>query len=332
MEKDYTEFFHHKRVLITGGLGFLGSTLALKLVACGAQVTLLDGLIEDLGANFFNIEPIKDEVEIVIAHLSDRAATDYHVQDKDLIFNIGMHSSHLDSMKRPLYDLETNIIPQLQFLESIRYNNPEAMVLYVGSRAQFGKVKKFPINENTPLAPADIYAAGKQLVEYYHFLYQDICGLRPISLRLGNTYGPRHQMKHAKYGVQNYLIRLALDGEQIQVFGEGQQLREMIFVDDVIDALLLLVMNEQTIGHYYCIGVDEKISFLELVKTIISVCGNGSYQHVPWPEERKVIEVGDVQTDFSKLSNLTDWKPTTPLREGLRRTADFYKQYKSYYW
>jgi len=326
------EYYAGKRVLITGGLGFLGSTLAIKLVGLGASVSILDGMIEDLGGNFFNIEPVRDQVEVCIANLNDRSATTHLCRDKDLIFNIGMQSSHLDSMEKPLYDLELNIIPQLSFLESVRTANPTVKILYIGSRAQFGPVRKLPINEESPLSPADIYAVGKQTVEWYHLLYNTICGLRSLAIRLGNTYGPRHQMKHAKYGVQNFLLRLALEGKEIQVFGDGLQLREMIYVDDVIEALLMLGANDRAIGQVFCIGTHEKITFVELVQTIIEACGSGSYRHVPWPKERERIEVGHVDTDFTKLETLTGWRPVTSLRKGLKQTADYYSRHKKYYW
>lgn len=332
MERDLLDFYQGKKVLITGGLGFIGSNLAHALVEAGAVVTLYDGLIDDLGGNFFNIEAIKDSTEVVIANLGDRESAEYHCTGKDIIFNLGMQSSHLDSMKEPFYDLNLNVVSQLHFLESIRKVNPEIRIIYVGSRAQYGKVKTFPINEDTLLFPADIYAAGKQVVEWYHLLYQNICGLRPTSIRLGNTYGPRHQMRHAKYGVQNYLMRIALEGGDIQIYGDGTQLREMIFIDDVTDALLRLARENSCIGQYYCIGSDEKISFLELVQKIIEVCGSGSYHHVEWPEERQVIEVGDVNTDFTKLTEATGWKPETSLKDGLTKTISFYRQFREHYW
>ena len=321
-----------KNVLITGGLGFLGSNLAIRLLDLGASVTLCDALIPDLGANYFNIEPIKDRVEVVTANVGDRTAMDKHVRNRDIVFNIGMHSCHLDSMRDPVFDIETNIVPQVNFLESLRHNNPKARIVYVGTRAQYGRVENPPITENTPLKPLDIYAASKQAVEWYHLLYKEICGLRPTSLRLGNTYGPRHQMRHAKYGVQNYLIRLALDNQQIEVFGEGSQKRELIYVDDVIECLLLLGSKEASVGQVYAMGATERVTFLELVQEIIKACGSGSYVHVPWPEDRKVIEVGDVVTDFSKLTTHTGWLPTTPLSEGLRATVQYYRAHKKYYW
>ncbi|MBN2385195.1 NAD-dependent epimerase/dehydratase family protein [bacterium] len=332
MNKQIYTQYRGQRILITGGLGFLGSTLAIRLVELGASVTIIDGMIDDLGANFFNIEPVKDRVEVRIANLSDRSATDHYCRDKDLIFNFGMQSSHLDSMKKPLYDLELNIIPQLTFLESLRTVNPQARIVYIGSRAQFGPVKELPINETSLLSPADIYAVGKQAVEWYHLLYSSICGLRPICLRLGNTYGPRHQMRHAKYGVQNYLLRLALEGKTIQVFGDGLQLREMIYIDDVIEALIVLAMTDRAFGQVFCIGTREKVRFVDLVKAIIHACESGSYKHVPWPEDRQAIEVGDVDTDFSKLTEFTGWQPTTSLETGLKLTADYYRRYGHHYW
>jgi nucleoside-diphosphate-sugar epimerase len=326
------DFYSNKNILITGGLGFLGSNLAIRLVELGASVTLYDGLIDDLGANFFNIDSIKDRVEVITANVGDRSVMDGHVPDQDIIFNIGMHSCHLDSMKDPVFDIETNIVPQINFLESLRSQNPEARVVYIGTRAQYGRVENPPITETTPLNPMDIYSVSKQAVEWYHMLYSKICGLRPTSLRLGNTYGPRHQMRHAKYGVQNYLIRLALDNQQIEVFGDGNQKRELIFVDDVIECLLLLGETDQCVDQVYAIGAEESVAFVELVKEIIKACGSGSYTHVPWPEDRKIIEVGDVVTDFSKLTAHTGWIPSTRLSEGLRITAEYYRDHKTHYW
>lgn len=326
------DFYAKKNVLITGGIGFLGSNLAIRLVELGASVTLHDGLIANLGANFFNIEPIKNRVKVVIADIGDRSAMDHYVNNQDIIFNIGMHSCHLDSMKDPVFDIQTNVVPQINFLESLRYNNPEARVIYVGTRAQYGRVEKQPITETTHLNPMDIYSVSKQAVEWYHMLYSKICGLRPTSLRLGNTYGPRHQMRHTKYGVQNYLIRLALDNQQIEVFGDGSQKRELIYVDDVIDCLLLLGEKDRCVSQVYAIGTQERVTFLELVKEIIKACGLGSFDHVSWPEDRKIIEVGDVVTDYSKLTAHTGWTPSTRLSEGLRITAEYYRQHKKHYW
>jgi UDP-glucose 4-epimerase len=325
-------YYSGKKILITGGLGFLGSTLAVRLVELGAEVTLLDGMIPELGANFFNIEPIRDRVEVVIANLGDRAAADHYVRGRDVVFNIGMHSCHLESMSNPLFDLETNVIPQFHFLEALRYNNPKARVVYIGSRAQYGQALTIPITEETPPNPKDIYAATKQAVEWYHLLYHKICGLGVTSIRLGNTYGPRHQMRHPKYGVQNFLIRLALDDQEIKIFGDGLQKREMIYVADVVDCLLLLGEKDACLNEVYSIGSAEAITFLDLVQAIIAACGSGRYVHAPWPEERKTIEVGDVVTDSSKLTAHTGWRPTTLLAEGLQKTVAYYRRYREQYW
>lgn len=329
---DLTGYYRGKRTLITGGLGFLGSNLAIRLVELGASVTILDGLLEGLGGNWYNIEPVRDRVEVTIAPLWDQDAAQGCVQGKEVIFNIAMQSSHLSSMERPLYDVETNVVSQVRFLDLLRSCNPQARVVYVGSRAQFGKVEHLPITERTLPNPRDVYAVSKQAVEWYHFQYATICGLRVSSLRLGNTYGPRHQMRHAQYGAQNYLIRLALKGEEIQVYGDGNQLREMLYVDDAIEALLRLGATEEAVGEVYCIGALERISFLDLVKAIIEACGSGSYRHVPWPKDRETIEVGDVVTDDAKLRAHTGWEPKTPLREGLWRTVDFYRAHGRHYW
>jgi nucleoside-diphosphate-sugar epimerase len=325
-------YYGGKKILITGGLGFIGSTLAVRLVELGAQVTLLDDFIPDLGANLYNIEPIKDRVQMVQGNLGDRSIIDPLVQEKDVVFNIGMHSCHLKSMTDPLFDLETNVIPQVHFLESLRAHNPRARVIYIGTRAQFGQALTIPITEDTPPNPKDIYAASKQAVEWYHLLFQKICGLQVTSLRLGNTYGPRHQMRHAQYGVQNFLIRLALEDQEIKIFGDGSQKREMIYIDDIVSCLLLLGENPLGVDQVYCVGSAESITFLQLVEAIIKACGSGRYVHVPWPEDRKRIEVGDVVTDFSKLTAHTGWRPTTLLAEGLKKTAEFYRINRRHYW
>jgi len=324
--------YRGKRVLITGGLGFLGSNLAIRLVELGASVAIIDGLLKGLGGNWYNIEPVRDRVEVTVAPLGDQRAARGCVEGQEIIFNIAMQSSHLASMERPLYDVETNVVSQVRFLEVLRSCNPEVRVVYVGSRAQFGKVDRLPITEKTLPNPRDVYAVSKQAVEWYHFQYASICGLRVSSLRLGNAYGPRHQMRHAQYGAQNYILRLALEGEEIQVYGEGGQLREMLYVDDAVEALLRLGATDQAVGEVYCIGALERISFLDLVKAIIKACGSGSYRHVPWPRNRESIEVGDVVTDDTKLRTHTGWEPKIPLEEGLRRTVDFYRAHRRHYW
>lgn len=325
-------FYHGRRVLITGGLGFLGSNLAIRLVQLGSRVTILDGLLEGLGGNWFNIQPVLDRVEVVVANLADRSQVDKCVKAQEVIFNIAMQPSHVASMSNPLYDVQANVLSQVQFLESLRAHNPEARVLYVGSRAQFGRVTSFPITEDTPLNPRDVYAVSKQAVEWYHFQYANICGLQVTSLRLGNTYGPRHQMRHAEYGVQNYLIRLAMENKEIPVYGDGHQVRELLYVDDAVEAMLELARHDGCIGEIYCIGAMERISFLGLVQAIIQAVGSGSYRHVPWPREREIIEVGDVRTDDSKLRGDTGWAPRVPMEEGLRRTVEFYRAHREHYW
>jgi UDP-glucose 4-epimerase len=332
MVESLERFYAGKRVLITGGLGFLGSNLAIRLVQLGSKVTLLDGLLEGLGGNWFNIEPVRDKVEVVVANLADRQRVDPCVRGQDVVFNIAMQPSHLASMDNPLYDVQTNVLSQVHFLESLRAHNPEARVLYVGSRAQFGRVAVFPINEDTPPNPRDVYAVSKQAVEWYHFQYASICGLQVTSLRLGNTYGPRHQMRHAQYGVQNYLIRLAMEGKEITVYGDGHQVRELLYVEDAVEAMLRLARHDGCIGEVYCIGALERVSFLELVQSIIRAAGSGSYRHVPWPREREIIEVGDVRTDDSKLRGDTGWAPKVSLEQGLGQTVEFYRAHRERYW
>ncbi len=324
--------YKNKKILITGGLGFLGSNLAIKLVELGAEVELYDSLEKDQGGNLFNIKPIRQQVKITKAKLQNARQLKKAVKDKDIIFNIAGHSSHLDSIKDPWVDVETNIIGQLTLLEACRQANPKVKIVYAATRAQYGKLQTVPVKEDHPLNPLDIYAVNKISAEQYHFIYQKICDLRVVSLRLNNTYGPRHQMKHTKYGVQNYFIRLALDNEEIKIYGSGEQLRDFNYIDDVIEAFLLTGINPRADSQIYNLGSGAPISLLDFVKKVIELAGSGSFQLVPWSAERKQIEVGDYVADFNKIKQELGWQPQVSLDEGLKMTIDFYKENKKYYW
>lgn len=331
MEYDFSSY-RGKQVLITGGLGFMGSNLAISLVENGAEVTLLDCFLEHHGANKFNIKEIVDQVEVIKGDIRDSEICSKAVAKKDLIFNIAGQTSHVDSMVDPFLDNDINTRGHLVLLEACRSFNPEVKVVYCGTRAQYGVPAYTPVDEACPTVGIDIYGADKQVGEQYHFLYQTICNLRAVSLRVNNTYGMRHQMKHAKYGVQNFLLRLAMEDKKIQIYGEGSQLRDLNFVSDVVDAFMLAGIKEEANGQVYNLGSENPVSFKVLVENLIEASGRGSYEHVPYPEDREKIETGDYVADIGKIRRQLGWEPRVSLFDGLRLTVDFYEKYQKHYW
>jgi len=320
-----------KRVLITGGLGFIGSSLANELVTQGAEVRIVDCRLPDHGANDFNIQTIADQIELMEADVRDAAAMRAAVEGQAIIFNIAGQTSHVDSMVDPFLDNDINTRGQLVFLEACRAVNPEVKIVYCGTRAQYGAPIYTPVDEKCPPNPVDIYGVNKLTGEYYHFMYQKICSLRVVSLRVNNTYGPRHQMKHAKFGVQNFLLRLAMEDKQIQIYGEGNQLRDFNYIDDVVEAFLLAGLSDKADGEIFNLGSGQPVSFLELVQALIRITGSGSYVHVPYPSDRASIETGDYVADIGKIRDLLGWSPRMPLEEGLSKTVEFYRANQEHY-
>ena len=326
------DFYNNKSILITGGLGFLGSSLAISLVRRGARVAVLDAMLPLYGGNMFNIKDISNETEIIIGDIRDEATLSKAVKDKEIIFHIAAQTSHIDSMTDPLLDVDINCRGSIILLEACRRLNPSVKIIYAGTRGQYGKVKYAPVDEGHPLDPTDIYGVNKTAGEKYHFLYAGSYGLKVCSLRINNSYGPRHQMKHGKYGILNWFVRLAMEGGTIRVFGDGTQLRDFNYVDDVTDAFLRAGSDKKAEGKIYNLGSGEPIKFISLVQKIINVVGKGKIEKVPWPKERKDIETGDYVADFSRIRNELGWQPLTDLDSGLRQTVGFYGKYKEEYW
>lgn len=328
----YREFYNGRKVLITGGLGFLGSNLAHALVDLGAQVLLVDPLLPLYGGNRYNIAPIADRVAVNIADIRDAAAMDELVRGQEVIFHIGNQTSHVDSMTDPFLDIDINCRGNMVLLEALRHHNRDAKIVYAGTRAQYGRLDYVPVDEQHPSNPVDIYGANKHAAEQYMFIYGRAYGMRATSLRINNTYGPRHQMKHGKYGILNWFIRLAMDSKTIQVYGDGQQLRDYNYVDDVTDAFLRVGATEKTDGQAYNLGSNEHIHFIDLVKMVLAAAESGGLEQIEWPEERKVIESGDYAANTAKIEADTGWQSTVKLREGLARTVAFYREHQQHYW
>lgn len=325
------EIYRGKKVLITGGLGFLGSTLAIRLAGLNADVTVIDSLIPEYGGNLFNIEPMKHLIRVNISDVRDRNSINYLVKDKDYLFNLAGTLSHIDSMRDPFTDLEINCVSQLRILEACRENNPNIKVVFAGTRGQYGKARYLPVDEKHPLNPTDVNGINNNAGEYYHLLYNEVYGIRACSLRLTNTYGPRHQMKHPRQGVLNWFVRQIIDGQKIRIYGSGTQVRDTNYCDDVVEAMLLAMLSDDTNGEVYNLG-GEHLSLIHFVETLIEVHGSGEYELVPFPDDLKTIEIGDYVATYDKFTAATGWIPRVSLREGLGKTLEYYRMHGSQYW
>ncbi len=326
------DLFKKKNVLITGGLGFIGSNLAIRLVDYGAHVTLVDSLIPEYGGNLFNVDTIKEKVQINFSDVRDEHSMKYLVQNKDYLFNLAGQTSHLDSMNDPYTDLEINAKAQLFILEACRWNNPAIKIIFASTRQIYGKPQYLPVDEKHPLFPVDVNGINKMAGEWYHLVYNNVYGIRSTVLRLTNTYGPRMRVKDARQTFLGIWIRRLIEGKAILVFGDGLQLRDYNYVDDVIDALLLTAASERANGEIFNLGGDDPISLKETAEQLTRVYGRGSYEIVPFPEERKVIDIGDYYGNYDKITNLLGWKPKTSLADGLRTTLNFHESFSEYYW
>lgn len=324
--------YQGKQVMITGGLGFIGSNLAHRLVDYGADVLIVDSLIPDYGGNLFNVEGIRDRVQVNIADVRDVNGMSYLVLGQDYIFNLAGQVSHIDSMNDPYTDLEINCRSQLSLLEACRRNNPSVKVVYASTRQVYGVPDYLPVDEKHLLHPTDVNGINKMAGEWYHILYSNVYGVRATSLRLTNTYGPRQLMKHSRQGFIGWFIRLAVEGEEISVYGDGKQLRDLNYVDDVVEALLLAGAKDNVNGQVYNLGGQAPISLLQIVELLLELCPEASYRLVPFPPDKKRIDIGDYYGDYSKIRAALGWEPRVSIREGLSRTVDFYRQHKERYW
>jgi len=325
--------FARSRVLITGGLGFIGSNLARELVEAGADVTLVDSLIEDYGGNLFNIAGIEDAVHVNISDVRDEHSLRYLVRNQDFLFNLAGQTSHLDSMRDPYSDLEINCRSQLSILEACRHRNPDVKIVFAGTRQIYGRPERLPVDERHPINPVDVNGINKTAGEWYHLLYGEVYGLRVSVLRLTNTYGPRMRVKDARQTFLGYWLRQLVTGEPLQVFGDGLQRRDLNYVDDAVRALLLAATRDEARGQVYNLGDDEVVSLLELADLLVELNGGGAREVVPFPPDRKAIDIGDFYADFGKIQADLGWRPNVSLRDGLAETLAFYREHgPAYYW
>jgi UDP-glucose 4-epimerase len=327
----YLEYYRGRRVMITGGMGFVGSNLARALVAAGADILIVDALNPEYGGNRFNLHGIEEYVRVNVSDVRDETAMNALVQDREVIFNLAGQVSHIDSMRDPYTDLEINCRAQLSMLEACRRHNPTVRVVYAGTRQVYGRPDRLPVDEHHLVRPADINGVNKAAGEYYHLLYNNVFDVRASSLRLTNVYGPRQLMKHSRQGFIGWFIRLAIEGREIEIFGDGSQLRDFVFVDDAADAFLRAGATDACDGEVFNVGGDEPVSHRELVALLLETAGTGSVRYVDWPPEKKRIDIGSFYSDSTKFRQTVGWQPQVGLREGLRRTIAFYREHLGHY-
>lgn len=318
--------FENARVLITGGLGFIGSNLARRLVTLGARVLLVDSLIPKYGGNFANIADIEQAVRVNIADVRDEHGMRYLVRGQDFIFNLAGQVSHLDSMTDPYTDLEINARSQLSILEACRHGNPSAKIIFASTRQIYGKPEYLPVDERHPLHPVDVNGINKLAGEWYHIVYHNVYNMPTVSLRLTNTYGPRMRVKDTRQTFLGWWIRQLLEGQTLQIYGDGRQLRDFNYVDDAVEALLLAASQDAANGQIFNLGGNDPISLLDLAQLMIEIHGHGRYEIIPFPPDRKQIDIGDYYGDYGKIEHSLGWRPQTTLRAGLAHTLAYFAQ------
>jgi UDP-glucose 4-epimerase len=318
--------FTDRRVLITGGLGFIGSNLARRLTSIGARVTMVDSLIPEYGGNLFNIAGIEPLVQVNVSDVRDAYSMSYLVQGQDYLFNLAGQTSHMDSMCDPNTDLEINCRAQLSILEACRKYNPSIKVVFASTRQLYGKPDYLPVDEKHLGRPVDVNGINKMAGEGYHILYNNVYGVRACALRLTNTYGPGMRVKDARQTFLGLWVRALVEGESFEVW-EGHQLRDFTYVDDAVNAFLLAATSEAANGEIFNLGGDCVISLHGLADLLVEINGSGEFVRRSYPPDRKRIDIGDYYADFSRIRSMLGWRPATSLREGLSHTLDFYREH-----
>ncbi len=314
-----------KKVLITGGLGFIGSNLAHRLVGLVSDVTLVDSLIPEYGGCLHNIDGIQDRVTVNISDVRDPFSFKVLIKEKDYVFNLAGQTSHLDSMHNPFPDLEINARAQLSIVEACRHHNPAAKLVYASTRQIYGKPEKLPVDENHPIVPVDVNGINKVAGEWYHMLYSKVYGIKTAVLRLTNTYGPRMRIKDARQTFLGIWLRCALEGKPFKVYGDGLQVRDFNYVDDVVDALLFAAVDERANGEVFNLGADDPISLKDTAILLSQIANDAPYEFVEFPGARKSIDIGDYYGDYRKIRSKLGWRPKVQLGEGLKRSFDYYQ-------
>jgi len=319
-------------VLITGGAGMIGSTIAHQAVAQGAEVSILDAMLPLYGGNLFNLHGILDRVRFIEGDIRNLDLMRRVVPGYDYIFSLAGQVSYVDSNTEPLVDLDINCKGHLQVLEACRRENPRARLLFASSRFVYGRIEYNPVDEGHPFNCLSIYGIHKLAGEKYYRFYQEAYGLPTVSVRIANPYGPRQQMKHSKYGIVNWFIRLALEGQPLTVFGDGSQRRDYIFNEDLAAGCIALMLSPDTDGQVYNLGTGTGVPFREMAQLVAAAVPGTEVRQVAWPQDRYFVETGDYLSDISRITAATDWRPRTGLKEGIERTAAYYREHRREYW
>ena len=320
-----------KKILITGGLGFIGSNLARRLVHFDNTVTVVDSLIPEYGGNLRNLHDLRDKIVVNLSDVRDPFSINELIKDQDYLFNLAGQTSHLDSMNDPFTDLDINAKAQLSILEACRKNNPNIRIVFASTRQIYGKPQYLPVDEKHPLNPIDVNGVNKIAGEQYHLLYNQAHGIRSSVLRLTNTYGPRMRIKDARQTFLGIWIRNLLEGKPIHVYGDGQQRRDYNYVDDLLDALVLASTENKAIGKVFNLGAPDPMSLKETAEIMCSEIGLASWNLVPFPEDRKAIDVGDFTCDYSSFGSAFGWKPKIKFADGIKRSFEYFKNEIEYY-
>lgn len=323
--------YKEKKILITGGAGFIGSNLAHSLVALGANVTILDSLNSLYGGNLFNFEGIRDKINFIKGDIRDEKLVNKLIKEKDLIFDLAAQVSYIDSLQIPFEDLDVNCRGHLVILEACRNLNKSAKIIFPSSRLVYGKLNEELITETSPVNPEGLYTVNKLTAENYLMVYYKEFGIRPVILRITNPYGVRQQIKHSKYSLPGWFMRLAMDNQVIKIFGEGNQLRDYIYISDLINAFLLVGVDDKVDGQIFNCGSGMRHKFREMVELVVKIVGAGKIEHIPWPENYGRIETGDSALDISKLKIFLSWDSKIGMEEGLQKMFDYYKKNKNNY-
>jgi UDP-glucose 4-epimerase len=318
--------FTGKRALVTGGLGFIGSHLARRLVDKGAEVTVVDSLIPEYGGNLFNVSEFATRIRINVSDVRDEHGLRYLIRGQDFLFNLAGQTGHLDSMTDPETDLEINCRAQLAILETCRKFNPEIKIVFASTRQIYGRPEYVPVDEKHLVRPVDVNGINKAAGEAYHILYNDVHGIRACALRLTNTYGTHMRVRDARQTFLGIWIKKVIQGEPFEVW-EGAQLRDFTYVDDAVEAFMTAARDEAANGRVFNLGGLEIISLHDLADLLVRVNGGGEYETRSFPAERKRIDIGDYYADYSAIRTAVGWEPRVPLDVGLARTLEFYRKH-----
>lgn len=320
-----------KKVLITGGLGFIGSNLVRRLVEFGNSVTVVDSLIPEYGGNLRNLHDVRNKIVVNLSDVRDPFSINELIKGQDYLFNLAGQTSHLDSMDDPFTDLDINARAQLSILEACRKNNRNIRIVFASTRQVYGKPQYLPVDEKHPFKPVDVNGINKIAGEQYHILYHEVYGIASSILRLTNTYGPRMRIKDARQTFLGIWIRNLLENIDIQVFGDGKQRRDYNYIDDVLDALLIAATHPDAIGNIYNLGAERPLSLEDTAKIMCKSMENADYELVEFPKDRKAIDVGDFICDYSLFSNQFKWKPKINFQQGIRKSIEYFRNEMKYY-